>query len=79
MADVCERCGGSEWVCENHRDKSWPDECQCGAGDPCPDCNPLANDHGPDDRFYEGGTPLALDEAWDALFSVGSALRKLDG
>lgn len=25
-----------KWVCENHVDKAWPDECNCGAGTPEP-------------------------------------------
>lgn len=46
----CKRCAGERWVCENHRDKPWNDfGCQCGAGDPCPDCN-IPDD--PDDAPY---------------------------
>jgi hypothetical protein len=26
----------SRLVCENHPDKAWPDECECGAGMPDP-------------------------------------------
>lgn len=32
----CIVCGGAGLVCENHPDKAWPDECACGAGEPCP-------------------------------------------
>lgn len=32
----CVVCGGAGLVCENHPDKAWPDECECGAGEPCP-------------------------------------------
>ena len=41
----CQRCGDTEWVCENHIDKPWPDVCDCGAGAPCPNCNELASDY----------------------------------
>lgn len=34
--DSCLICGGAGLVCENHPDKAWPDECSCGAGEPCP-------------------------------------------
>lgn len=34
----CPICHGSRRVCENCRDKSWPDECHCGAGMNCPLC-----------------------------------------
>lgn len=49
----CKRCDGTGWVCENHPSVPWAGltkEPMCrsgvegcgGAGDPCPDCNPLA-------------------------------------
>lgn len=39
---ICEICKGELWVCENHTDKAWPDECDCGgAGQPC-ECNETA-------------------------------------
>lgn len=38
-ATVCQTCEGERWVCENHPDRSWPDECECGAGMPCKECN----------------------------------------
>jgi hypothetical protein len=34
--------------CENHRDRSWPDVCECGAGAPC-----VCTIHG----FEEGNEP----------------------
>lgn len=34
--DSCIVCGGAGLVCENHPDKAWPSECECGAGEPCP-------------------------------------------
>ena len=34
----CNVCNGSNWVCENHPDKDWPDGCNCGAGKPCENC-----------------------------------------
>ena len=42
---MCKQCGGTGWVCENHRDRPWgavshrPDACECGAGAPCGICN----------------------------------------
>ena len=40
MTETCPNCGGERWVCENHDDKPWPEGCDCGAGAPCPRCNP---------------------------------------
>lgn len=34
----CSVCLGANWVCENHPDKRWPEDCQCGAGMPCRNC-----------------------------------------
>jgi hypothetical protein len=38
-------------VCENHPAKPWDKRlksgCECGAGDPCPDCNELADNDQP--------------------------------
>jgi hypothetical protein len=31
-----EQDGWAGLVCENHPDKAWPDECECGAGMPDP-------------------------------------------
>jgi hypothetical protein len=48
---ICRRCAGLQWVCENHPDRPWaesgkyPNACDCGAGAPCPICNPLHRDH----------------------------------
>lgn len=39
MSD-CNNCGGEEWVCENHQDRGFG-AASCGAGAPCPVCNPL--------------------------------------
>lgn len=43
MSKPCLRCEGVLWVCENHPEKPWDktkdNGCDCGAGDPCPDCN----------------------------------------
>lgn len=42
---LCRTCAGTEWVCENHRDRPWKgltdhaDACECGAGAPCGSCN----------------------------------------
>lgn len=39
---LCPTCKGTEWVCENHRDKPWDETieggCICGAGAPCGTC-----------------------------------------
>lgn len=45
---VCPNCKGELWVCENHSDKAWPDECECGAGAPCPLCNACDGGEAPD-------------------------------
>jgi hypothetical protein len=39
---VCGNCPGIERVCENHPDLSWNANlgCECGAGAPCPVCQP---------------------------------------
>jgi hypothetical protein len=47
----CKRCLDVGWVCERHPDKPWAKHlkngCECGAGDPCPDCNDLADGEQP--------------------------------
>ena len=41
----CPTCHGERWVCENHADQPWNDEgCMCGAGMPCPVCNPCTRE-----------------------------------
>jgi len=55
----CHVCKGSRFVCENHPRLSWPDECSCGAGDPCPVCN-LADPPAMPDNFIR-------DEEADAM------------
>ncbi len=48
MRGDCIRCADRGWVCENHPDKPWKisqdrmESCDCGAGMPCPDCNPMS-------------------------------------
>jgi len=44
----CLICGGTGIVCENHPDKSWPEECRCGAGEPCPHAVDSEQIHGQD-------------------------------
>lgn len=48
---ACKRCQDERWVCENHEDRPWtkskPGGCTCGAGAPCPDCNPCDRDNPP--------------------------------
>lgn len=38
-ATACPVCHGARWVCERHPRLAWPDQCDCGAGKPCPVCN----------------------------------------
>lgn len=41
----CPTCVGERWVCENHPLLPWSEEgCECGAGEPCPMCNPCSRD-----------------------------------
>ena len=42
MTPRCANCHGEGWVCENHPSTGWPSKCSCGAGEPCPMCNPGA-------------------------------------
>jgi len=53
---ICMNCDSLGWVCENHTDRPWgdggstrSDACACGAGAPCPVCNPCDRDHSPRD------------------------------
>jgi hypothetical protein len=39
---MCPRCLGSRWVCEQHPDQPWDHDGCKSAGDPCPECSPLA-------------------------------------
>ena len=45
----CKTCDDTEWVCESHPERPWdrrnPRGCECGAGAPCRDCNPLHHEH----------------------------------
>jgi hypothetical protein len=60
QGEGCPNCRGGWWVCENHPDKPWTDDgCECGAGMPCPECNPYDRDNPP--RKAPGTTVL-----WDA-------------
>lgn len=50
IPSACRNCDGGNWVCENHADHPWDgtsnreDACGCGAGAPCPVCQPeMAN------------------------------------
>jgi hypothetical protein len=41
----CINCFDHGIVCENHPGSSWPEECDCGAGMPCPECcDPVPQD-----------------------------------
>ena len=56
---ICPTCLDEGWVCENHQDKPWtPAGCRCGAGAPCPACNPYDKETLP--RMPEG-TRLIID------------------
>jgi hypothetical protein len=48
---VCKRCQDVGWVCESHPDRPWgeskPNGRICGAGEPCPDCNPSESEGDP--------------------------------
>lgn len=54
-AAQCQNCQDLRWVCENHINRPWAglDEgatgaCDCGAGQPCADCNTSSPpDYGP--------------------------------
>lgn len=60
---ACNRCKDEAWVCENHADKPWSDSidggCTCGAGAPCPDCNPCDRDNPP---RCSPGTRIEIDK-----------------
>jgi len=43
----CLICKGKGWVCANHPNMGWPDECDCGAGMLCV-CNAIDEDSLPD-------------------------------
>jgi hypothetical protein len=47
----CATCFDVSWVCENHPTSPWdttsPAGCECGAGMPCPKCNPADADNPP--------------------------------
>jgi hypothetical protein len=48
----CPVCNGCDWICDgDHPDRPWADQpgsgpnaCGCGAGKPCPECNPLSKE-----------------------------------
>jgi hypothetical protein len=47
--DTCKTCHGERWVCENHTDQPWnKDGCECGAGEPCQQCNSTEYGQEPD-------------------------------
>lgn len=80
-SSVCERCGGTRWVCEAHHDRPWSgvserdDACGCAkAGDPCPDCNELAKWKSIDRTVADEGKNM--DQSAGAIFVI-RVLRKL--
>ena len=57
QSNTCKTCLGYRWVCENHNDQPWnKDGCECGAGEPCPECN--AAEYGGDPDMPPGFTPI---------------------
>jgi hypothetical protein len=55
------------WVCENYKDRPWseskPNGCMCGAGAPCPDCNPCDLENPP--KLPPGTrTEIDKDDGW---------------
>jgi hypothetical protein len=47
--DTCKTCHGERWVCENHTDQPWnKGGCECGAGEPCQQCNSTEYGQEPD-------------------------------
>ena len=65
MTDVaCPICKGCGWVCENHPDMPWTKEgCECGAGMPCPTCNPSDGEDDPP-RLPSGFKPVFDKDGW---------------
>src|SRR3954452_25466349 len=65
---TCKTYHGALWVCENHIEKPWagasdhPDACDCGAGAPCPECNPCDRDHPP--KMPEGFRTILDKDGW---------------
>jgi len=50
---ACPACLGSRFICEEHPRRSWPYECSCGAGFPCPMCNLTTPPEVPGDFIWE--------------------------
>ena len=59
---ACKHCDGEGWVCENHPDRPWndtsPNGCLCGAGAPCPECQPCDGGTEPE---MPPGTQIIMD------------------
>lgn len=56
-----------DWVCENHPDKAWPDECECGAG--MPRHEPVEWDYsqkGQPARILSGAYAAIRARGWDS-------------
>ncbi len=66
-ADGCPICHGARFVCENHPRLAWPDECSCGAGDPCPVCNAIAEPPAMPADFIIDVEPTAISDALEEL------------
>ena len=61
---ACPICKGARFVWENHPPLAWPEECDCGAGNPCSVCNVAEPPAIPDD-FIRDIEAEALYEALD--------------
>jgi len=72
--DRCPLCHGSRFVCENHPRLSWPAECNCGAGDPCPVCN-MAEPPVMPDNFVRD-EEAELDAEYQSLIDAMNRLAK---
>lgn len=68
---ACPLCHGARFVCENHHRLSWPEECNCGAGDPCPVCN-VADRPAMPDSFVRDEAAEAMQDYLEAHVITGS-------
>lgn len=67
MTDICNKCNGTGWVCENHPDQE-AHECKfCGgAGEPC-ECNPEALMPPGTTVIWEQGKTPPVKDLWEDL------------
>jgi hypothetical protein len=67
LGGECPICKGDRFVCENHPRLAWPSECECGAGDPCPVCNPVGMPAMPENFVRDEDADAALMAALENL------------